>query len=223
MGRAEDAAALAAKHLAAERSLIINVLTGIHLSWRPTPRASHKSTHHKHNHEHVPETPRECCPFVEIVLVETASGTPLEDFRFQTQRLRCKETREDVERRHSTLDSAHHGALRHSIVHSSDNQRDARLSHTLSLTNGGNNANANGGVILEGAAAGKPPGGATAPWHETFTYAPRPKDFWETKSLRLRVRTARVALFYSFGACGPPLPSQEIKNHKNTSIGHAVY
>jgi len=188
MGRAEDSAALAAKLLAAERSLIINVLTGIHLSWRPTPKTSHKSGHRKHNHDTLPESPRECCPFVEIVLVETATGRPLEDFRFQTQRLRCKETREEAEKRQSSPGTASHGgARRNSIVDSSDYQREARLSRSLTLTNGGN-GNGNDGSIPEGAAAAKPLGGATAPWHETFTYLPRPKDFWHAKSLRMRVR-----------------------------------
>jgi hypothetical protein len=114
--------------------------------------------------------PRECCPFVEIVLVETATGAPLEDFRFQTQRLRCKDTHPSAEPPHAAHAYAHAPHLLLQAHHSPD------------ASGGGE-----GLARMEGAALSKPVGGATAAWHETFTYLPRPKDFWQAKSIRLRV------------------------------------
>ena len=76
MGRSE-AERLAMLAASAERALVVNVISARNLPWRPSEKPTRVAR-------------GECCPFVEVALLDSVTKQVFDPLRFQTRRLRLR-------------------------------------------------------------------------------------------------------------------------------------
>lgn len=125
----------------AERKLVVNVIDALNLPWRIPPASVNNSDNGQ-------QFRRECCPFVEISLIDIRSKTVVDSLHFQTKREKCKE--DDHAKEFATKLKKMGGDMRSAMAEMTIQER--RNSQPIS--------------------------GASASWNETFTFNPRIQIFW---------------------------------------------
>jgi hypothetical protein len=122
----------------AERKLVVNVIDALNLPWRRAPRNADTSNQFR----------RECCPFIEISLIDIETKKVVDSLHFQTKRERCKE-------------DDHEKEFANKLKRLGGNMKLARKESTITEQR-----------------HSQPITGASASWNETFTFNPRPQVFW---------------------------------------------